>query len=61
MNLSFGPHVPDSSTRVTTAGDQDINGRMEGQRVHGTQVPMIVTDNLIILQVPTLYSFIFSG
>jgi hypothetical protein len=38
MDLRLGPHIPQTHDRVTTAGDQNIEGRVHGKAVHCAQV-----------------------
>ena len=46
MYTSLGPHVPDPGCGVSTSSHQDVNGRVEGHAVNGTEMAMVMSDHL---------------
>lgn len=46
VDVGLGPHVPHSSSGVSAAGDQHVNGGVQSKAIAGTQVAMVVPDYL---------------
>mmetsp|Transcript_20831 Transcript_20831/g.42466 ORF Transcript_20831/g.42466 Transcript_20831/m.42466 type:complete len:327 (-) Transcript_20831:259-1239(-) len=58
VNLMLRPHIPNPRHGIPPAGDQQIQRRMEFQRKHPRQMSVIMSNDLIGLQIPTLDHFI---
>ena len=54
MNLMIRPHIPNPRHRIPPPGHQEIQRRVQLQREHPTQMPVIMPYDLIGLQIPTL-------
>ena len=54
VDLGLGTHVPDARRGVATRGDEDIEGRVQGERVHAREMSVVVPDDLVHLEVPAL-------
>lgn len=59
VHLGFGAHVPHSGHGVPAGRHQQIQGGMEAQRIHATQVAVIMAHHLIRFQIPTLDRLVF--
>ena len=59
MDLGPSPDVPETDSAVSATTGQDVQSRVLGQRVHSTQVTMVATHHLVVLQVPTLHTLVF--
>jgi len=59
VNVGLGPHVPDARRRVPARGHQDVDGRVQRQRIHGAQVAVVMADNLVVLQIPAFHLPVF--
>lgn len=46
VNVSFCSHIPNSSGRISSSSYENVYGRMESERVDGTQVAVVVSNNL---------------
>ncbi len=54
VDLCLGSHVPHASDRVSAGAHQYVERGMERERVAGAQMTMVVTNDLVGLQVPAL-------
>ena len=54
VDVAARAHVPDAHDAVAPARAQDVEGRVQAQRVHARQVPVVVPDHLVRLEVPAL-------
>ena len=61
VDVDLGPHVPDPGHRVPAAGDQDIQGGMEREVIDSAEMTVVVTDHLVILQIPALDLSVLPG
>lgn len=61
ISISNTHDIPNSTERVTTAGGQNVFGRMHTQTVDTVRVAVIVADHLVVLQVPALHRLILAA
>jgi hypothetical protein len=60
VDLSFGSHVPNSDSRVSTSRDKDIKGWVESAGIDSTQMSMVLAHYLVDFKIPTLELFVFT-
>jgi hypothetical protein len=60
MNLCLRPHVPDTSCSISTTCHKDIELWMKSQRIDAAEMAVIMSDNLILLEVPAQYLFVLA-
>ena len=61
VDLMFGPHIPDPGDGIAASRHQQIEGGMEGQAKDATEMPVIMSNDLIGFQIPTFDLFVFGG
>lgn len=54
------PHVPDPHTRITTSRRQDIQSGVNIQRIDARVVAVVLPDDLVRLEIPTLDHLVFT-
>lgn len=52
VHRGLGSHVPYSCGGVSSTGDEEVELGVQGQGKHGTEVPMVLPHNLVLLEVP---------
>lgn len=60
VNASFGAHIPEASSGISTAGNQQVQLGMQSQGVHGTEMTVELADHFVLLEVPTLHHLVFA-
>ena len=53
MNLCLRPHVPNTSSSISTTRHKDIEFRMKCQRIDTTEMAVIMSHYFILLKIPT--------
>lgn len=61
MDVAAGAHVPHTSDTIPTSSDEDIERRMQSERINTTEVAMVVADNFVGLQIPALDHFVLTA
>ena len=59
--LGLGAHVPHASDRVAAGAHQHVHGGMQSERIAGAQMAVVVTYDLVGLQVPALDLFVLAA
>jgi len=59
MHLIPGPDIPDSNRRIPASSENKIQSGMLGDAVHSRQVAMVVSDYLVVFEVPAFYGLVF--
>lgn len=60
VDVGARAHVPDAGDAVAAAGHEHVERRVQCERVHARQMAMIVTDDLVGLQIPALDHFVLA-
>jgi hypothetical protein len=60
MYLSLCSHIPHSSSSITATSNKDIKLWMKCKTINATQMPMVVPDYFVLLEIPTEDLFVFS-
>jgi len=60
VDLGLGTYVPDSGSGVSASGDKDVEGGVDGQAVDTGEVTVVVSDDLVVLEIPALDLLVFS-
>lgn len=55
VNIGLGSHIPYPGRGVSAGCGQHIDRGMQRQRVDGRQMAVVVTDDLVVLQIPALH------
>ena len=61
VDVASGSHVPDPGHTVSAAGDEDIEGGVNGEGVDTGEVAVIVSDYFVGFEVPAFYHFVFAA
>ena len=61
MDVGAGPHVPDAGDAVAAAGDEDVEGGVQGEGVDAAEVAVVVADHLVGFEVPAFDHFVFAA
>ena len=51
--MGFCPHIPNTSGRVSSRGNENVQCRMETERVNSGEVSVVMADDLVGFQIPT--------
>lgn len=49
VDVGLRPHIPDPRRSVPAGRHQHVYGRVQGDRVHGGQVAVVVSDHFVVL------------
>lgn len=60
-DLRFCAHIPDASTRVSATGNEDVECGMKINTKDARQMPVVMTNDLVCFEIPTLDHLVFSG
>mmetsp|Transcript_40194 Transcript_40194/g.94503 ORF Transcript_40194/g.94503 Transcript_40194/m.94503 type:complete len:344 (-) Transcript_40194:432-1463(-) len=61
VDLMFAPHVPDAGDGVASSGHEDVERRVHLEAEDAGEMAVVVADDLVGLEVPTLDHFVLSG
>jgi len=58
-NIRPCPHVPNPHARISTSGAENIEGRMNRERINTGEVSVIMSDDFVHFQIPTFDHLVF--